>query len=983
MKKLLFLGIITIFSISKSLANTQPSVRLTPFTGLDYLRLEVDEVFRESEKSTFKAIIKSKNDGTILWEGAVTPVESGNPHRKKLAFTIDGLNPVLWTPGNPYLYTVSLQQFNKAKPINRIEERVGFRSFERRGGNLFLNGKPIFLRGIAINPPGRGIPTELEKSRKFALDYVAYMKSINVNIIRIPNEESWYDVCDELGMMVFGGNYGSRVANAKNNFSKEANKVGEETDQGFPNDFNEGVDWYENEKLGEIAHHPSLMVYALTNETPFKGERAEKWEEFLDYAYNRLKKWDETRVYIANAGYGYGKTGDICDLHRYWGWYYASPFTFLNIRDNSKIIPFSKKVQPITFTECVGNYTGPDGRYNLTPDHKNPGSQLTWTGHERQDLQSALADSHQSFTLKTATELFRRLRVINPELSGVFPFTIMFYNWNGIEKFSDMNPKPVTDQVKRSYQPILLSWESWTPNVYSGSTINPIAHVINDANDFKDLENSKIVYQILDKTKSIRFTDTLSLPTIPYYGTHEVRIQIEIPEELGSDTYDLIGKIVKDSEVISENFHPLYIVDKALVESNKILNPVLLYDSEGSTKTAFKKLNIPFKEISSFNNIPITATLVIGENSANIAMSKQTTLIKNFVFKGGRLLCLRQSFELLPNLNKVLENKVQNISMNLDNPKYPPPARPSRNGYYVNPERPDHPIFSGITRENLKTWSDYTNWNESKDGFPAIYPVTDGFVLEEKQAVGSTAVLGNYGVGLEGITLAEEFSGKGSVLLCGMDIANRANLDPIADKLLRNMITYTSQTNHNLYPLINAPIIWGKYETEKGVLTGIYSGLMVNATPRVPENMNTSGFKVTKQGHQFAGGQRGGFNTRPGIQYVANGRRPFGPYFLRGFGGIPKTFDEKLSGTGQFWCRIPEGHNMSVSKVWNPSNEPLTITIKINKLEVSKEIKQGETINVRCPVSSSIVNMNFTGDRRLVILQTVFRIEKSEELKKS
>jgi hypothetical protein len=415
----------------------------------------VNASYRSSSSNTFKAVIKSIKDGKIFWQGNIIPSVAPNEGGKHLAFTINNLKPTLWAPNNPYLYEITLQQFNKGVLKNSLKERVGFRSFERRGGNLFLNGKPIFLRGIAINPPGRGIPTKLETSREFALDYVKYMKSINVNIIRIPDAEEWFDVCDELGMMVFGGNYGGRVAGGE---TVEAQaKVGDETDGGFPADYDKGVAWYENEKLGSIAHHPSLMVYAMTNETPFAGKRAELWEKFLDYSYKKLKKWDETRVYIANAGYGYGKTGDITDIHRYWGWYYSSPFTFLHIRDEAKINPYPSKHQPLTFTECVGNYTGPDGRYNLTPAHKNPSSQLAWTGHERQDLQAQLADYHQSFTFRQATESFRQLRSVNPDLSGVFPFTIMFYNWNTIKKFDDMKPKPVTDQVKLSYQPILLT----------------------------------------------------------------------------------------------------------------------------------------------------------------------------------------------------------------------------------------------------------------------------------------------------------------------------------------------------------------------------------------------------------------------------------------------------------------------------------------------------------------------------------------------
>ena len=62
-----------------------------------------------------------------------------------------------------------------------------------------LNGKPIYLRGNAINPPERGIPESLERSKEFARDYVRFMKSLNINIIRIPDDQNWMDVCDEEG----------------------------------------------------------------------------------------------------------------------------------------------------------------------------------------------------------------------------------------------------------------------------------------------------------------------------------------------------------------------------------------------------------------------------------------------------------------------------------------------------------------------------------------------------------------------------------------------------------------------------------------------------------------------------------------------------------------------------------------------------------------------------------------------------------------
>lgn len=977
MKKLVVLTFIFLSSIITSNAQddenvTMKAAAITPFTGVNYVRVVVNKTFVLSPSNTFKAIVKSQADGKILWQGSVTPTPAINEGGKHLAFTINNLKPILWTPNNPFLYEIILQQFSKGALKNSLKERVGFRSFERRGGNLFLNGKPIFLRGVAINPPGRGIPTKLETSREFALDYVKYMKSINVNIIRIPDAEEWYDVCDELGMMVFGGNYSGRVAGGQ---TVEAQaKVGDETDGGFPADYDKGVAWYENEKLGSIAHHPSLMVYAMTNETPFAGKRAELWEKFLDYSYKKLRKWDETRVYIANAGYGYGKTGDITDIHRYWGWYYSSPFTFLHIRDEAKINPYLTRHQPLTFTECVGNYTGPDGRYNLTPQHKNPSSQLAWTGHERQDLQAQLADYHQSFTFRQATETFRQLRSVNPDLSGVFPFTILFYNWHTIKKFDDMNPKPVTDQVKISYQPVLLSWECWTPNVFAGSVIKPIAHIVNDHNGFNDLTNAKLIYELQDKAHTVVFGDSTTLAAVPYYAVANKKLEIKLPANLITGKYDLIGKIVCNGEIISQNFYKLFIADNYFASSVSA-NPatVLLYDKEGETTKSFNNLKVKFTPISSVNNIPSNSYLIIGENGADKAVAENAASIKNFIAAGGRLLCLKQDSTHLQNINPILVNPLINNNVDIDDPVYPVTSKSPRNGYYVNAERPDHPVFAGITRDNLRVWSDYTNWDETQKGFPAIKPVTDGFTLQNKEDVENTAILANYSSGLQGIALAEQFQGNGSIILCGLDIANRTTLDPVAARLLLNLINHTgATTGHERYQLITSPIVWGEYETEKGIVTDLYSGFLVNSTPRVAANYLGKGIVVTKEGYQLAGGNRSGFNTKPGIQYVANGRRPFGPY-VQSFGGQPVPEKNTTEGIGKFWCRIPEGQNIATSIVWNPGNEPLMIKIKVNDLtEVRKTINAGDKVAVETPVNSSNVNITYTGDRRLVILETAF-----------
>jgi hypothetical protein len=87
----------------------------------------------------------------------------------------------------------------------------------------------------------------------------------------------------------------------------------------------------------------------MSDEMPYKGTLGHKWDNFLSACYKELIKWDHTRPYIDNAGYGMCRSADIFDVHRYWGWYYNSFLTYMNLRDTA-LWQNEGRVQSITFT---------------------------------------------------------------------------------------------------------------------------------------------------------------------------------------------------------------------------------------------------------------------------------------------------------------------------------------------------------------------------------------------------------------------------------------------------------------------------------------------------------------------------------------------------------------------------------------------------------------------------------------------------------
>lgn len=930
---------------------------LLAFARHDSVRIEIAlRAYQETVPLELTGEISRAAGGQSLWRGSLGNAEAKSSAVFSLSHTVSGLKPDLWEPTSPTLYNLQVTATSRGKILATKTARFGFRSFEIRGGRFHLNGRPIFLRGIAINPPGRSIPPEVGESRAFAEAYVRFLKSQNVNIFRITTDESqvWFDVCDELGMLLYAGRYGSPPG----------------ADQGkrvAPEDHGKIIRGYK-ELFEKYASHPSIVIYLLANELPVSGERGAAFSKLLTRAHEELKRWDDTRPYIGNAGYGEGREGDVCDVHRYWGWYYNSFLTYYNLRDKLSAPPLfgdPAKNQPLTFTECVGSFTGSSGEFNIVRS-KQLGAQLGWTGHSASQREDALR--YQSFMVKQAAESFRRMRPLNPRLAGLMPFTILFYNWSGISSFDQMKPKPAMEQMGISYQPVLLSWEMWTPQVYAGTKVRAIAHVINDDDQGMGLTNAVLAYRIQAGNGREFCRGEVKLPNIPYYSTWNTTINLDLPADLATGEYVISGSIVAASRAVSTNAANLFVAGSDWKESAKRTDQTVhLYDPSGQTVAALEKTGVRFTRLRDLSSWPEKmSVLVIGDGSWDKSLAASKQQLRRFVSGGGRVLCLQpdpQNFD-----TDWLPAEISFLTGSANDTDYPPRSRPFREQMNVNPERPDHPVFRGLDRHRLALWSDYTAWDQTKPGFPQLYPVTTGFKLTEPEALARTAILADYDRGLEGVALCEMFDGQGSVILSGFDLVNRAGVDPAADRLLANLVAYAaSKENHHIHPLIEQPIQWGNYATEKGTVCGSLSGLLVNAEWIAPPT-NPSATPLTPN--------TGSWNMMPGDQFVPRGRNPAGAFGYSTGSSLRDLDRESQIGSGVFWARIPMGKKVVVTKVKNPAKTAAELTVAINGKNSGgpTRIPPAAVVTVRTPLAPAAtdVSVRYTGEKTLVLLETAF-----------
>ena len=113
-------------------------------------------------------------------------------------------NPRLWTAETPNLYQLEVRLKLGDTVVHTVRQKFGFRTIEvRPGQGLFVNGKRVFLKGVARHSfwPDSGRTLSEQVSR----DDINVIKDLNGNAARsshYPPDRHFLDACDELGLYV-------------------------------------------------------------------------------------------------------------------------------------------------------------------------------------------------------------------------------------------------------------------------------------------------------------------------------------------------------------------------------------------------------------------------------------------------------------------------------------------------------------------------------------------------------------------------------------------------------------------------------------------------------------------------------------------------------------------------------------------------------------------------------------------------------------
>lgn len=191
MKKLLFL-ILLVLSTGRLYAALIDSLHVTPSIDEQTFKNGKLDITFWNQGNSMVTYCLMDADGEVVAEGKL--VKQVKPARQQ--FAIDVQKVKRWTAETPYQYTLYLN----ATPIKgkglaeQVKQKVGFRLVAIRYAKLFLNGCPLFLKGINLHN------LQPNMSRVDMINILRLLKAHNINAVCTDRVDPlWYDLCDEYG----------------------------------------------------------------------------------------------------------------------------------------------------------------------------------------------------------------------------------------------------------------------------------------------------------------------------------------------------------------------------------------------------------------------------------------------------------------------------------------------------------------------------------------------------------------------------------------------------------------------------------------------------------------------------------------------------------------------------------------------------------------------------------------------------------------
>lgn len=224
-----------------------------------------------------------------------------------------------WSPSDPYLYLLHVEVVTESGDvIDQYDERFGVRSVDVSGGQLLLNGEPLFLTGAGKHEDfpviGRG---QFRAGYLRDFELLRWLGANSFRTSHYPYDEEIMRLADELGFLVID--------------EVPAVSLGFESDR-----FEDLQPLLETHKtaltrlVARDRNHPSVIAWSVVNEPNLWSEPdyiSSASDRYFREIYEHTRTLDPSRPVMAVTFARHSvedvalRHCDIIGLNRYFGWY--------------------------------------------------------------------------------------------------------------------------------------------------------------------------------------------------------------------------------------------------------------------------------------------------------------------------------------------------------------------------------------------------------------------------------------------------------------------------------------------------------------------------------------------------------------------------------------------------------------------------------------------------------------------------------------
>lgn len=260
----------------------------------------------KSQNMSMEVSLLDKAGKSVFDKKKKVNITANSTQNDRLSGTV--FTPLKWTAETPNLYSMLITLKDaKGNIIEITSHKIGFRKIEINDGQLFINGKKVYFKGVNLHE--FNYKTGQVVTREVMMRNIQLMKELNINAVRTshyPQSPLWYKLCDEYGLYLVD----------------EANLESHGLGYG-PENVSNFLEWREAHMdrikalIERDKNHTSVIFWSLGNE----ASNGKAFFDMYDWAKERDKSRPvqyEQASHRSNPKMSERNTDIICPMYPVW-----------------------------------------------------------------------------------------------------------------------------------------------------------------------------------------------------------------------------------------------------------------------------------------------------------------------------------------------------------------------------------------------------------------------------------------------------------------------------------------------------------------------------------------------------------------------------------------------------------------------------------------------------------------------------------------